>query len=81
MLFSLLARCYLAAMAEIVNLRRVRKAKARDAEAARAADNRVLHGRTRAEREAGTTARESLSRTLDGARLDPSSDGDGEPRE
>ncbi|MBM3588116.1 MAG: DUF4169 family protein [Alphaproteobacteria bacterium] len=37
-------------MAEIVNLKRARKAKARDAAAANAAENRATHGQTKAER-------------------------------
>ena len=37
-------------MAEIVNLRRARKGKARAEKDARAADNRVRFGRTKAER-------------------------------
>jgi len=37
-------------MAEIVNLRRARKGKARVEKDARAADNRVRFGRTKAER-------------------------------
>lgn len=37
-------------MAEIVNLRLARKARARSEATARAAENRALHGRTKAER-------------------------------
>jgi hypothetical protein len=37
--------------AEIVNLRRARKAKARDTRQAEAAENRVRFGRTKAERD------------------------------
>ena len=67
-------------MAEIINLRRVRKRQAReDADVASAAA-RARHARTRAEREADTRGRLVQERTLDGARLD-SSAGDGEPGE
>jgi len=37
-------------MAEIVNLNRVRKAKARDAAEAKASENRARYGQTKAER-------------------------------
>jgi len=57
-------------MAEIVNLRRVKKAKARQDAAAHAAHNRMLHGRSRAEREAGAAGQQQADRVLDGARLD-----------
>lgn len=66
-------------MAEIVNLRSVRKQKARAEKERKAEANRALHGRTRAERlsEAANRAREDASH--DGRKLerppDPS-DGD-----
>jgi len=57
-------------MSEIVNLRRVRKHKAR-ADAAQAADQaRRLHGRTRAERARDEQDRARREALLDGARLD-----------
>ena len=37
-------------MGEVINLRRVRKAKARTRAVQAAAENRVLHGRTKAQR-------------------------------
>jgi hypothetical protein len=37
-------------MAEIVNLNRARKQKARSVDKTRAAENRALHGRTKAEK-------------------------------
>lgn len=58
-------------MAEVVNLRNVRKAKARDAAAARADTNRAAFGRTRAERDAADAQAERQARTLDGARREP----------
>ena len=60
-------------MAEIVNLNRARKAKARAEREAQAAANRTKHGRTKAEKandRAETTRMQSL---LDGAKRD---DGD-----
>ncbi len=56
-------------MAEIVNLRSRRKQLARTAAAEAAAENRVQHGRTRAERQATESARDKESRNLDGHRL------------
>lgn len=55
-------------MAEIVNLRRARKAKARTDAAARAAANRAAFGRTRQEKAADKAEGERRDRTLDGAR-------------
>jgi Domain of unknown function (DUF4169) len=57
-------------MAEIVNLNRVKKAKARAEAAAEAATNRAKHGRTKAEK--ARDAREEAQRNalLDGARTD-----------
>jgi hypothetical protein len=55
-------------VAEIINLRRARKAKAR-ADAARQADaNRLAFGRTRAEREVATRDADRARRLLDGAK-------------
>lgn len=57
-------------MAEIVNLRHVRKRIARDA-ASRAADaNRAKYGRTKAEREAEAMQNERSERDLDAKRLE-----------
>ncbi|PKB24925.1 uncharacterized protein DUF4169 [Novosphingobium kunmingense] len=55
-------------MAEIVNLRLVRKARARGAAADKAAQNRALHGLTKAERTRQKTEAERAARMLDGAR-------------
>lgn len=67
-------------MGDVVNLNRVRKARARADEAAQAAVNRAKFGRTKAEREA-EAAREALAASrLDGAKLEPGgSDGPGGP--
>lgn len=58
-------------MAEIINLNRVRKARARDEARAGAEANRARHGRTRAEREAAGKARDTAARHLDGHRREP----------
>lgn len=55
-------------MGEVVNLRRARKAKARDEADARAAANRAAHGRTLVEKQAEATEKARRERTLDGAR-------------
>ncbi|WP_267387980.1 DUF4169 family protein [Sphingomonas sp. GC_Shp_3] len=55
-------------MAEIINLRTARKAKARAGTAATAAQNRALHGRTPAQKAADHAEAERRERTLDGAR-------------
>lgn len=57
-------------MAEIVNLRRVKKSRAR-AEAARVAEaNRLLHGTPSALRKEAAAAHRRAERALDGARID-----------
>lgn len=58
-------------MAEIVNLRRVKKTRARDEAAAIAGANRARHGRTRAERETTEAELRRAEKTLDGALLTP----------
>lgn len=60
--------------AEIINLRRARKAKARDQREQDAAANRAAFGRTKAEREAAAAERERSARLLDQARLQQGSD-------
>ena len=57
-------------MGEIVNLRKFRKqAKKRD-DAERAAANRVVHGRSKAERELADKRTSKLHRHLDGHRIE-----------
>jgi hypothetical protein len=56
-------------MAEIVNLRQVRKAKKRADDAAAADANRARHGASKAERRLTQDEAARLARTLDGARL------------
>lgn len=58
-------------MAEIVNLRTVRKAKARAVKQTETTANRAAFGRTKAEREAATAEAERRARTLDGAKREP----------
>ena len=60
--------------AEIVNLRRVRKARQRADKVAESATNRVVHGRTKAEREVEASTRERAERGLDGHRLEKAND-------
>jgi hypothetical protein len=55
-------------MAEIINLRMARKAKARDAVKHQADANRARHGRTKAERSATEAEAARLTRTVEGAR-------------
>ena len=57
-------------MVEIVNLRRVRKARERRAGEELAQENRILHGLSKAERKLAETTRAQVDKTLDGHRLD-----------
>ncbi|MGI6245146.1 MAG: DUF4169 family protein [Pseudochelatococcus sp.] len=63
-------------MAEIVNLRRARKARARSEKEAQAAENRLRFGATKAERTASAAAREKDERHLDAHRLPEENGGD-----
>jgi hypothetical protein len=58
-------------MAEIVNLNRARKARARAEQAAQAAANRVKHGRSRAEKARDRDAEARRAALLDGAKRPP----------
>ncbi len=64
-------------MAEIINLRRIKRTRARAAADDAAAANRAAHGRTRAERDASIAQDARQQRLLDGAKLS----GDGEAGE
>ena len=64
-------------MAEIVNLNRARKARARRASEREADANRIRFGRTRAERAAARDAVSEAERGLDGHRLTPADDREG----
>lgn len=57
-------------MAEIINLRRARKAKQRQTAADVAAQNRALHGQTKSTREKQAADAARQARTLDQAKLD-----------
>lgn len=58
-------------MAEIINLRRARKAKERVAATSQAAANRQRFGRTKAEKLTEAQERERVTRIVEGARLEP----------
>lgn len=55
-------------MAEILNLNRARKAKAKADDKARAAENRAKHGRSKLEKTLDQLRAEKLQRGLDGAK-------------
>jgi hypothetical protein len=57
-------------MAEVINLRRARKAKARAAAADTAAPNRAVHGETKAARSMRTAEAKRQKHQLDQAKLD-----------
>ncbi len=58
-------------MAEIVNLRRVKKQRQAAARNAEAQQNRVLHGRTKGEKQRDQHLREQEAARAANARLDP----------
>lgn len=62
-------------MAEIVNLRRARKAKARAEKDKDAEANRALHGTPKRERDLTKLRAEKATRDLDARKLDPAEDG------
>lgn len=55
-------------MAEVVNLNKARKAKARAMKETTAAANRVLHGRTKAQKQADAAEKAKRDALLDGAK-------------
>jgi uncharacterized protein DUF4169 len=57
-------------MGDLVNLRRARKAAKRRKDAVRAAENRLAHGRSKAERALDETRTEKSRRELDAHRLE-----------
>lgn len=65
-------------MADVVNLNKYRKKKAREQAAARAAENRVRFGRTPAQKERDAAIELEARRRLDRLRRDPEA-GDEEP--
>jgi hypothetical protein len=58
-------------MAEIINLRLARKARARAASAQDAAANRARHGATKGEKQTRAREQARLTRTVEGAKLEP----------
>jgi hypothetical protein len=58
-------------MAEIVNLRRTKKQRERAAAARTAEQQRLLHGRTKAEKRLQELEKSRTDQTLRGARLEP----------
>lgn len=56
-------------MAEIINLRRARKQRARQEAEQQAQQNRITFGRTKAERSLTEAERDKAARTLDGHHL------------
>lgn len=63
-------------MAEIINLRRARKKKAREDAAKIAAENRARHGRSKAERARDAAEAARAERSLEGHRRTPGPDED-----
>jgi hypothetical protein len=55
-------------VADLVNLRRARKARERAAKAASADQNRIAHGRSAAEKQVARRETERYERRLDGAK-------------
>ena len=58
-------------MGEVINLRKVRKQEKKREDAERAASNRAVHGRTKAEKTFEATRSEQMRRHLDAHRIDP----------
>jgi hypothetical protein len=61
-------------MGELVNINKARKQLARRQAAARAAENRLLHGRTKAERLLEEVRKAKVQRDLDGHRIETGDD-------
>lgn len=57
-------------MGELVNLRKIRKQAKQKADAKRAAANRLLHGRTKAQRSLDAAQSEQRHRHLEGHKID-----------
>ncbi len=57
-------------MAEIINLNKVRKARARTEQAKLAAENRAKHGRTKGQKSKEEAEHEKMRDTLDQAKRD-----------
>lgn len=63
--------------ADIINLRRARKAQARVEKDKRSAENRAIFGRSKAERERADRERDRIRRELDQAKVETGSKDDG----
>jgi hypothetical protein len=59
-------------MGDVVNLRQFRKTKARDEKEKRAEQNRLSHGRTKAEKSLTSALNEKAEKNLDQGRIDKS---------
>lgn len=59
-------------MAEIINLNKVRKARAKADEAKHASENRAKHGRTKGQKSKEELEREKMREALDQAKRDES---------
>jgi hypothetical protein len=57
-------------VADVINLRRARKAKARGAAEAQAQANRIAHGRTKQEKKTTKAENDAATRRLDGHKRD-----------
>lgn len=66
-------------MSDIVNLRQFKKKKARDAKDKQAEQNRILFGRTKAEKDLAREETRRAERFLDMNRLERKNETDGEP--
>jgi hypothetical protein len=58
-------------VSEPVNLNKVRKARARAAKETQAAENRVIHGRSKAQKAADRAAAAKLRKAVDTAKKEP----------
>ena len=58
-------------MGDVVNLRKVRKANARREQQERATENRIRHGRSKAERALESARREKINQIVDQHLLKP----------
>ncbi len=58
-------------MSDVVNLNKARKARARTTAAARAAENRIAFGRSKAEKAAALTSAAKADSALDGHKREP----------
>lgn len=63
-------------MGDVVNLRQFRKAKVRGEKEKQADQNRLTHGRTKAEKSLTSALNEKDARKLDQGRLDPRPSGE-----